>query len=432
MSKCEGINVDITIPVSINDDIDMHNTSSDYYNNKCSKGTSKHGTDITLNDRKNEFINNNMTLCEEDCDLIDYNKITEKVKCSCKIKLNLPIIQTVKFDKSKLLQHFIDINKIFNIEILKCYKSVFKFKNLIKNFGFYFYSLMLFIYLITLFIFCLKSYSTLKKSAKKLVKDIKSKISQNQQDLKKSKNDGNKSKKSINKNENKILNKKKSKRKRRKANNNKKDKANKNNKLIDNENKNKHKSKKNKNKVKKKEKISFENLNIKDSLNNQYKLNNYNNSELNNLDYKEALLYDKRTYFQYYFSLLKQEHILIFSFYCNSNDYNSQIIKIFLFFFFFSVHFFVNALFFDDDTIHRIFEDKGDFNFIYQIPQIIYSSLISEVINIIIKFLSLSENDILKVKGLKEIKILKSEFKKLFRILSIKFTFFLLLLFCCL
>ena len=34
MSKCEGINVDITIPVSINDDIDIYNTSSDYYNNK--------------------------------------------------------------------------------------------------------------------------------------------------------------------------------------------------------------------------------------------------------------------------------------------------------------------------------------------------------------------------------------------------------------
>ena len=86
MSKCEGINIDITIPVSLNDDIDLHNTSSDYYNNKCSKGTSKYGTDITLNDRKNEFINNNMTLCEEDCDLIDYNKNTEKVKCCCKIK----------------------------------------------------------------------------------------------------------------------------------------------------------------------------------------------------------------------------------------------------------------------------------------------------------------------------------------------------------
>ena len=32
---------------------------------------------------------------------------------------------------------------------------------------------------------------------------------------------------------------------------------------------------------------------------------NYNDYELNNLSYKEALKIDKRTYFQYYFSLLK-------------------------------------------------------------------------------------------------------------------------------
>ena len=358
------------------------------------------------------------------------------------------------------MQHFIDINKIINIEILKCYKIVFKFKNLIKNYGFYFYSLMLFIYLITFFIFCLKSYSTLKKSAKKLVEGIKFKISQNQQDLKKSTNDVNKTKKSRNKSENKILNKKKSKRKRRKAKNNKKDKAKKNDNLIDNETKNKHKSKENKknkdkkdkdkkdkdkknkdkknkdkkskdksNKYKTKEKISCENLTVKDELNNQNKLNNYNDTELNNLDYKEALLYDKRTYFQYYFSLLKQEHILIFSFYCNSNDYNSQVIKIFLFFFFFSVHLFINALFFDDDTIHRIFEDKGDFNFIYQIPQIIYSSLISDVIDMIIKFLSLSEDGILELKGIKKMNLLNSQYKKLLRNFNIKYALFFVITF---
>ena len=55
MSKCQGKNVNISIPVAITGDIDMHNSRSDYYNNKCSKATSKTGNDITLNDRKNEF-----------------------------------------------------------------------------------------------------------------------------------------------------------------------------------------------------------------------------------------------------------------------------------------------------------------------------------------------------------------------------------------
>ena len=41
----------------------------------CSTTTSESGTDISLKDRKNEFINNNMSLCEENCDLIEYNPI---------------------------------------------------------------------------------------------------------------------------------------------------------------------------------------------------------------------------------------------------------------------------------------------------------------------------------------------------------------------
>ena len=35
--------------------------------------TSDYGTDICLNDRRNEFIEKNLTLCDENCDLISYN-----------------------------------------------------------------------------------------------------------------------------------------------------------------------------------------------------------------------------------------------------------------------------------------------------------------------------------------------------------------------
>jgi len=52
----------------------------------------------------------------------------------------------------------------------------------------------------------------------------------------------------------------------------------------------------------------------------------YNDEELNQLSYKFALLYDNRTYCQYYTSLIKTKHNLIFSFFY-SKDYNSRIIK---------------------------------------------------------------------------------------------------------
>ena len=99
LNLCKDTKIDISIPVTINDNIDKYNLSSDYYNSICSKASSKNKTDITLNDRKNEFINKNMTLCEENCDLIEYDYDNKKAKCSCLIKINIPLIETIQFDK---------------------------------------------------------------------------------------------------------------------------------------------------------------------------------------------------------------------------------------------------------------------------------------------------------------------------------------------
>jgi hypothetical protein len=107
---------------------------------------------------------------------------------------------------------------------------------------------------------------------------------------------------------------------------------------------------------------------------------NFNDTEMNSFSYQQALKYDNRTYLNYYFSLLKSKNLLIFSFYPN-NDYNSTIIKIDLFFFCFALQYTVNALFFNDSTMHKIYEDNGIFNLVYQINQIIYSTIISIIKN---------------------------------------------------
>jgi hypothetical protein len=61
-----------------------------------SKVTSDNNTDIPLKDRRNEFINNNMSLCEENCELSDYDYTKKRAKCSCNTKttLSLDTIQT--------------------------------------------------------------------------------------------------------------------------------------------------------------------------------------------------------------------------------------------------------------------------------------------------------------------------------------------------
>ena len=78
----------------------------------------------------------------------------------------------------------------------------------------------------------------------------------------------------------------------------------------------------------------------------------YNDSELNSLSYKDTLEQDKRTYTGYYISLLKINHLLIFSFY-PIKAYNSRKIKMFLFFFCFASDLTINALFFTDATMNK-------------------------------------------------------------------------------
>ena len=154
----------------------------------------------------------------------------------------------------------------------------------------------------------------------------------------------------------------------------------------------------------------------------------YNDEEKNNFSYELALEFDKRTYCEYYISLLKTKHIFMFSF-INNKDYNSRIIKIDLFFINFVIYYFVNTLFFTDNTMHKIYVDKGSFNFIYQLPQIIYSSLISFVLNTLLKILALTEADILKYKNNKSQKNIKHRERQLIGKIYIKFIIYFIMSF---
>ena len=94
----------------------------------------------------------------------------------------------------------------------------------------------------------------------------------------------------------------------------------------------------------------------------------------------------------------------------------------------------MNALFYNDDTIHKIYEVKGAFDLEYQLPKIIYSSFISMLLNTILKILSLSNSAILDFKNNKAKKGLKEKTKSLKNKLHIKFILyfinsFLLLIF---
>ena len=401
ISVCKGIKIDLYISLKLDEDIDIDilNSSSGYYNDLCYPATSESNTDIILKDRRNEFINKNRTVCQEECIFTEYNKETEKVKCSCEVQESSFSFSDIKIDKNKLYDNFIKVENIANIKLLLCYKILF-FKGLVKNIGSYILGSIILTHIIFIILFYAKNmfsillekieYITYGLKKWKLLSKEKAETRINQT-----------SKKNINEESRKKLklnNKKLIKNNHRKNNNNK----NRNNTL--NLNKiytynNKQNNLKGQN-LGKNHKINHKLLSkhkSKNKIKRIHKIMEYNEEELNDLSYELALKYDHRTYCQFYASLLKSKHLILFTF-INNTDYNIKLLKIDLLLFGFCSQYCINSLFFNDDTMHKIYQDEGSFNIEYQLPKIIYSSLISAIFDILIQKLALSEDAILDYK----------------------------------
>ena len=466
ISLCEGKEIFIGYPLNISiEELDLYNSNSGYYNDICYTYTNSKGTDVTLYDRKNEFMNNNKNLCEENCQFSGYNEIKGRLNCSCEVKYSLSLISEIKIDKNKL-NKFINIKQFANFSVMKCLKLLFSIKGIQTNIGFYSFLPLIITYIITLFIFYLKElkrimnqineiiavkklifYSSNKKQEKnkKLtffhnfiytkrlnLGTIKEEILRHKQDNKNNNDIKIASKKdkieniknndesednyesiinSIKLKKNDIINLKKigndkiqfKKTKSKQNNDSSKQDLIEGLKVLEI------------NKVKKVRLTLEEKLKI-------IKVLKFNDNELNEFGYKNSIKYDKRNFCKYYVSLLLTKHNLFQIF--NNRDYNAYSIKVLLFFFNFSSCFAVNALFFNDNTMHQIYEDEGNFNFIYQLPQIVFSTLISYFIDNITTFLALSEDKVLELKRYKNLENLSEKGRKAKVTLKIKFIFF--------
>lgn len=405
LNYCKENKIDIIIPVDIKEnELYKHNPKSSYYKDKCNSFQNEKGIDMTIYDKKNEFNNKNLALCADNCDLEDYDNRTKKVICICEPQFNPSLITLDKIiNKKKLLYNFIDIRSTTNIDIIKCYKKFLTLKGLRNNIGSYILLSILLIYVVGVLIFVIIGYKELNNKINKIMEKLEDK---NNTEL--------------------ILN--NPIKKNVKLNKIKKNsiKRGKNSKLINSINSNDKSSKKLKEK-------NSENINL--NLNKKRKKRDdaeneiiYGDSELNSMDYLQAKVLDKRNYIEIYFSLIKTDHLLISSIIPNK-DFNSMTIKICLFLFSFSLSFVLNTLFFTDKTIHKIYEDEGDFNFIYNLPNIIYSTIISTLINFIIKKLALTGGSILNIKNENNLEEKKNKALKLKSHLKIQFILFFIISF---
>ena len=134
-----------------------------------------------------------------------------------------------------------------------------------------------------------------------------------------------------------------------------------------------------------------------DELNEENKI--LDDFELNNLKYDLAYKLDKRSCCKTYWSVLKREHYVLFTF-VSRNDYNLFYVKIERFFILICTEMTMNGLFFVHESMHKKYAEKKDLTFADKIPQFIFSLIVSHVIDVILCFLSMTDIHIYEIKAL--------------------------------
>ena len=428
LSYCNNSEVTLSISVSIDENsLFLYDPNSEYYTDDCNSFTTENGTDIILKDRQKEFVDKNLSLCEKKCKYLGYSISSKQSSCSCEIKNEMEKISELMNKPDKLSNEFSskkNSDSLKNIMSIKCTSVLFSKEGLIRNISSYSLSVIYLYYLCSIIIF-------IKCGFKILIMKIENIIS----DKKKSDKDK--------KNKQKIDNKSVKKTDSNNFNQQKKNSI----KPISDKNKNKryHRvlrssfiSKNPTTKLslggesqnnRRKSAIKIGNIiSIAKKNNNKtfFSKNYFNDYELNTLSYNDAHIYDKRSCCAYYNSLLKAKHPILFGF-CPFNDNNSIIIKSCIFLLIFNINYFINFLFFNDNSIHQIYEDGGSYNIFYFLPQISISFALSNIIIIIIKYIFLSESNIKEIKIQKTFEEANNIFDKIKNQLIRKYILFYIL-----
>ena len=451
MSVCDKVTIDLYVPVLLTEEeekfyqqiIDQGYNPFDlgdkFYREICTPYNSENGTDVLLDDREEFFyypIAEKM-VCQNNCEYSSYSMDTKYMKCECGNNKKATTLDIKHLSKENIFQSFLSTLQGTNYKVMRCYNLVFNFKIFIHNYGSIITLLFFIAYIVFMIYYCQKEINPLKVEISKMIFDEQNKEKMEEynrfslkqyKDIKKEE----KGKNILNRN-----NKKKKSKKGKKGNyppkkqmvkvvpnymsvEKFKQTENSNSKweVLDNNNKLNIKEKKGR--------ISKINANKGNKINNKGYRNNFiaskktnlrlkddeneentdselskqlDNFELNNLDYEKACELDKRGFCKTYWSVLLREHLFIFTF-ITFNDYNLFYIKMERFLTLVCIQMTMNGLFFVHESMHRKYVNGEDYTFVQKIPQLLFTLIVSHLIEVFLCFLGMTDIHIYKIKGL--------------------------------
>ena len=459
LSLCDNTTVSVYVPMALNEEqeeiynqlveqgYDPFDLNDKFYREICTPYTSENGTDVLLDDRE-EFVYTslvNKSLCPTGCGYSEYSLNTKYIKCECDTNnTDIVTLDINHISGKNAYQSLLSTLKTSNYKVMRCYNLVFNFKIFCHNYGSQI-SLALFLaYLGFMIYYSCKDISPLKLTISKILFQENSEQNIPKIDIKKQKKSKTIDKikiEDIQKNtgynppkrgvvrkttvlnteddnmmntenyeffENKKTGMRKSRTKSKKRTKiteleSNKDllrpdkvtemsgiKKNKKVDVISYEKDKTHKEKLNE-KYNKKEEEKEKSEHQKNII--------YDDYELNNMDYQDASINDKRSCLRTYWSVLKRENSFLFTFIA-CNDYNLFYVKIEFFFIVLCTEMTMNGLFFIHETMHRKYTEGENFTFVQKLPQLIFTILVSDAIEVILCFLSMTDKHIYDVKAL--------------------------------
>ena len=437
LSICNESDINLIINLPLSDELvkalkniidqgyDPFDISDKFYREICTPYDSENGTDVLLDAREEYYYSSlNNIVCPDHCHTSSYDLESKYLKCECPVNdtditLNLKHITGENIGNS-----FYSTLKNSNWKVMICYNLVFNWEMFKKNKGSIISLIFFIIYLGFIIYFILRGIQPLQVAISKIMfVEMKPELQIDQKD-----ENGNDN--STNANNKLKLKKKKNKKVKIKNNPPKKENSRKINdgiiivkdsdntkissfsdskklksgeKLMTAPNKSKNASFKNKFK---KELIYTEGANLKKqeelTKEKEEQMLNLDNFQLNNLEYPDACKYDKRPFLTTYYSVLMREHIILFTFF-SWKDYNLFYIKIERFLVLICTQMAMNGLFFSDESMHKA--NKSDnYNFVQQLPKIIFSLIATHLIEVALCYFSMTDTVYYRIKELAKYK----------------------------
>lgn len=454
--------------------IDLFDPYSVFFNDICFKFKSENGYDVTLESRVEDYYQN-VTFCNES-ENAHYlsNNFTDKkftYRCAFGFYKN-------ENEKSNYLD-IIDselktLVSVSNIKVVTCFKKFLNLKDIIHNYGGMMCIIVLIIQIICFLLFCFLGLKSIKRQLNDLfilgteiirrqsviketrlnieketdndsITNINNPTDEKQQALKnEEKNASNPPKKEItNENKDDVIKIEKEKENEIKEKNS-----------IEEENKislkeelqsrnlekkiieKKLTSSTIKKEKQKKEADKETNIDIKSEKSENSQLYEYENEELNELPFDKAIKNDKRGFCGYFCNILVISHIILNVFFRQS-DYNLFIVKLGLLLMTFPINLTFNIMFFTNKTIKlnylqsvKSMKSMEDVSLFWRnISSSVYSSLISSIFLIMLKFICLTHNSVRKLRKIKDVKIAKQKSVCILRCIKIRITLYYLLSF---